>query len=114
MMKKRPVKAATRHAKLRKEGITALGGYDAVLASQGGGCAICGRPPKPGGKRLNIDHAHGGTMEVRGILCSHHNRGLAWFQDCPQYLETAAIYLKHGNLAACAYRDSQRGVTPCR
>lgn len=113
MMKKRPIRAATRHAKLRKEGIAALGGYDHVLAQQGGGCAICGRPPKPGGRRLNIDHDHI-TGAVRGLLDAACNRMLGWALDNPSALDAGAIYLRYGNLAACAYRDSQRGVTPCR
>ena len=107
--RKRPVKAATRHAKLRKEGIAALGGYDVVLAQQGGGCAICGRPPKPGGLRLNIDHDHV-TGNVRGLLCAPCNRMLGWARDRRAVLSCGATYLQYGNLAACAYRDAW--VTP--
>ena len=110
-MKKRPVKAATRHAKFKKEGIAALGGYDHILAQQGGGCAICGRPPKPGGRRLNIDHAHV-TGTVRGLLCAACNRMLGWAKDIPAVLDAGSVYLRYGNLAACVMRDSVR-VTPC-
>jgi hypothetical protein len=40
--------------------------YDLILAEQGGVCAVCKRPPKPG-KRLAIDHSHK-TGHVRGLL----------------------------------------------
>ena len=103
-MTRKRIKAATRHARAKRQGIASMGGYDAVLKRQGGGCAICGRPPKVGGRKLNIDHHHG-TGEVRGLLCAQCNRGLAWFRDCPDYLNTAAIYLRWGHLAACTYRE---------
>lgn len=50
--------------------------YVTMLAAQGGGCAICRRPPKT--RRLHIDHDHA-TMEIRGLLCHRCNRNLpAW------------------------------------
>ena len=48
--------------------------YDRILEFQGGVCAICGRPPKPG-KRLAVDHDHR-TSFVRGLLCFFCNRRL--------------------------------------
>ncbi len=44
--------------------------YDTILAFQGGKCAICRRPPKPG-KSLAVDHHHetGQVGKVRGLLC---------------------------------------------
>lgn len=101
--RKRPVKAATRHARAKRQGLAALGGYDAALASQGGSCAICGRPPKPGGRRLNVDHDHV-TGRVRGLLCASCNRGLAWFRDCADHLSTAAVYIRWSSEIACKYR----------
>jgi hypothetical protein len=103
--RRRPVKAATRHARAKKIGLMLLGGYQAQLAKQGGGCAICGKPPKPGGRRLNIDHAHA-TGEVRGLLCARCNRGLGWFADSPHLLFAAAAYLRYGWAAAAAYREA--------
>lgn len=63
--------------------------YDALLKWQGGGCAICGRPPK--NRRLDMDHDHR-TMQVRGLLCVRCNRALpswlteAWLRAALQYL----------------------------
>ena len=44
----------------------------AILARQGGVCAICLRQPP---KRLCIDHCHA-TAKVRGLLCRTCNVGL--------------------------------------
>lgn len=54
------------------------GDYDALLAAQGGRCAICRARPKS--KRLAVDHDHK-TGAVRGLLCSRCNHdlmGSAW------------------------------------
>jgi Recombination endonuclease VII len=32
--------------------------YNRLFKRQGGVCAVCGRPPKPGGAPLNVDHKH--------------------------------------------------------
>ncbi len=48
--------------------------YTRMLDAQGGVCAVCGRPPKPG-KNFNTDHDHK-TGEVRGLLCYYCNRRL--------------------------------------
>ena len=104
--RKRPVRAATRHARAKRQGIAALGGYDAQFEAQRGRCAICGQPPKV--RKLNIDHDHV-TGAVRGLLCAKCNRGLAWFRDTPRFLEGAAIYLKWGWGAAVTFRDAARG-----
>jgi len=58
-----------------------------ILESQGNACAIC-RTTTPGGERSwHIDHDHAccSTIRtcgkcVRGILCSHCNTRLAWFE----------------------------------
>jgi hypothetical protein len=74
--------------------------FDALLAGQGGVCAICRKPEKDfdntgTGKvrNLNVDHDHV-TNAVRGILCSSCNRGLGLFSDDPDLLITAAAYLE--------------------
>jgi hypothetical protein len=48
--------------------------YQEMFLSQGGVCAVCNRPPKPG-KNMNVDHDHK-TGEVRGLLCYYCNRRL--------------------------------------
>lgn len=49
--------------------------YDAILAAQGGHCAVCDRVCEDNGMRLAVDHDHA-TGRVRGILCGEHNRML--------------------------------------
>jgi hypothetical protein len=77
--------------------------YDALLAIQGGVCALCGNPPKEGGRRLNIDHDHRGMLELRGLLCFRCNRALpdyvdaAWLRRAAEYLENPpALHLERG------------------
>src|SRR6267142_1795993 len=69
---------AARLEKIRKELI------------QENSCAICGvsfsRTP-------HVDHCHV-TGKIRGLLCSKCNRGLGFFQDSVQTLESAVRYLK--------------------
>lgn len=91
-MRRKRVTARTKHERAKRQGIAALGGYDAVLRDQGGVCAICRKPPKVGGRRLHIDHDHK-TGKVRGLLCARCNRGLAWFCDDPHRLTVASWYL---------------------
>jgi len=68
--------------------------YDERLASQGGGCAICGA--KPGRRSLPVDHDHE-TGLVRGILCTDCNTALGSFDDDPALLLRAIEYLMEGN-----------------
>jgi hypothetical protein len=51
----------------RRFGLT-LDQYDEMLQSQGGGCALCNRLPRPG-KALHVDHDHE-TGRVRGCSAS--------------------------------------------
>lgn len=73
--------------------------YEAMLAAQGRVCAICGRAETRmgnGGQRirdLSVDHCHV-TGKVRGLLCAGCNKGLGHFADRPEWLETAAAYLR--------------------
>jgi hypothetical protein len=83
-----------RDRKLRRNyGITAAE-YDALLAEQGGGCAICGRTENPGRFRqsLPVDHDHE-TGAIRGILCIDCNRGIGMFRDDLRLLRRAVEYL---------------------
>lgn len=66
--------------------------YEAMLTAQGGGCAICHRPPKT--RRLHIDHDHK-TLTVRGLLCHRCNRNLPnWVTR--EWLRDAYLYLVKG------------------
>ncbi len=70
----------------RKYGLT-LDAFDALLASQGGGCAICGKPEVD-----NVDHDHE-TGDVRGILCWNCNVGIGQFEDDEDRLASAMAYV---------------------
>lgn len=86
-------KEVVRDGRLRSQfGITAAQ-YDAMLAAQGGGCAICGKGSGDGrGHRLHVDHCHR-SGKVRGILCASCNLGLGKFGDDARMLKRAAEYL---------------------
>ena len=65
--------------------------YEQMLLEQNGSCYICNK--KPEGKRaLDIDHDHN-TCEVRGLLCSNHNRAIGLFDDNINLLARAIEYL---------------------
>ena len=68
------------------------GQYAELLARQGGVCAICGNPPKQGGRRLNVDHDHR-TGQVRGLLCFVCNHHILGKYATPAKLRAAADYL---------------------
>ena len=76
----------TYHLK-RRYGITALEA-DAMLAEQGGLCAICKVAPA-----AHVDHDHE-TGAVRALLCFNCNGGLGQFKDNPQALHAAAYYVQ--------------------
>lgn len=85
------VPAKNRRHHLKHKFNMTLEQYDALLAQQGGTCAIClGRP---GGKRLAIDHNHE-TDVIRGLLCANCNQGLGHFMDNPTFLNRAKQYLE--------------------
>ena len=83
---------ANRNSRFKREyGIT-HDEYDAMLAKQYGGCAVCGKPEA--GKRLAVDHDHR-TGKVRGLLCENCNRALGMAQDSPTILRALADYLEY-------------------
>ena len=72
--------------------------YDLMLKSQGGVCAVCGKPETlkhQSGKILSlaVDHCHK-TMRIRGILCHKCNSFLGYSGDDPELLEKAIAYLR--------------------
>lgn len=80
-----------------KYGIT-LDGYDAMLAAQGGGCAICGREPTES-RRLAVDHDHAccpGDRScgncVRGLLCTTCNVWLGFYEN-KKWIDRARQYI---------------------
>ncbi|WP_433662448.1 endonuclease VII domain-containing protein [Nocardia sp. CA-128927] len=72
--------------------------YQQLLAEQDGVCAICDTPASE--KPLVVDHQHGGTGQVRGLLCHGCNTGLGLLKDDPVTLLRAAGYLGPRSVAA--------------
>ena len=69
--------------------------WDSMFERQGRVCAIC-RTSDPGsgaGGEWNTDHDHK-TGRVRGILCWVCNVGIGKFEDDPERLRRAALYLE--------------------
>lgn len=84
-----PLASRSNHLR-RNYGIT-VGQYESMLASQGGGCAICGKPPT--GNALAVDHCHV-SGRVRALLCSACNRSLGYYE---YVREDAEMYMaKYG------------------
>lgn len=68
--------------------------YEAMMAGQGGRCAICGTTEWKGKTdRPHTDHDHV-TGIFRGILCDSCNLGIGKFGDDPVRLRAAADYLE--------------------
>lgn len=84
-------KQAVRAYTLRKKFGVSVEQYDAMLAQQNGGCAICGRQCSSG-RMLAVDHDHL-TNRVRGLLCGQCNNGLGRFRDDVELLRKAIVYL---------------------
>ncbi len=70
------------------------GGYEALLASQGGSCAIHLCTARGLSRALAVDHNHE-TGEVRGLLCVTHNQALGWARDNPDVFDSLAEYLRN-------------------
>ena len=75
----------------KKYGITPEQFKD-MYDNQDGKCKICGGQLANGTRNCCVDHCHI-TGEVRGLLCSHCNRGLGLFRDNSSFLIRAADYL---------------------
>ena len=82
----------------RKYGLT-LEAFDALLASQGGGCAICGRPDAD-----NVDHDHK-TGRVRGILCFNCNVAIGHVAEDEDRLAAATAYLARDDELTAVARE---------
>jgi len=77
---------------LRKYGLT-MADFDALLAQQGGVCAICKGAHVGVGARFHVDHHHE-SNRVRGLLCGRCNTAIGLLQDNPELAESAAAYLR--------------------
>lgn len=93
-----------RRTVLARYGVT-VEEFEAKLAAQGGGCALCGAAPKDGlradGTRrpaLHQDHDHV-TGRNRDLLCNKCNQGLGLFNDNPALLRAAAEYIERHRAA---------------
>jgi|RhiMetdeSRZDD1v2_1073273.scaffolds.fasta_scaffold435934_2 hypothetical protein len=80
----------SRNSRLRSNYGLSIEGYNALLAQQGGACAICRKQPE---QRLCVDHCHV-TQKVRRLLCRRCNLGIGYFGDDPRLLRRAAAYLE--------------------
>lgn len=69
--------------------------FYAMLARQGGLCAICKCPFKKRDSqgRGCVDHCHA-TGNVRELLCVRCNTGIGYFDESPEVLRTAADYIE--------------------
>lgn len=81
---------ATQKCRLRKMGAT-VAQYEEFRKVQNGLCAICGL--EQANQILSADHCHE-TTRVRGLLCRKCNTGLGMFQDSPELVNRAAMYLE--------------------
>jgi hypothetical protein len=83
-------RAAYRRANWKKYGVDLTeAAYAAMVAGQGGRCAICRRKPD---EALCVDHDHA-TRRVRGLLCKTCNSALGLLGDGPDLLRAALEYL---------------------
>lgn len=85
--------AARRDYDLKRRYGLPEGGFEAMLETQGGVCAICGKKPRT--RSLAVDHDHR-TGRIRGLLCSGLrgcNKALGVFEKDPDTALRAALYL---------------------
>ena len=65
--------------------------YRRMFEAQGGRCKLCGKESRK--RMLDVDHNHE-TGKVRELLCHRCNVGLGHFDDDPNLLLMAAVYLE--------------------
>jgi hypothetical protein len=66
--------------------------FQTILDNQAGLCAICEQPLT----KIDIDHCHT-SGRVRGLLCHPCNLGLGMFQDSPELLAKAIVYIERAD-----------------
>ena len=79
-----------RNHQLKRYGMT-IEEYEALLAQQGGTCAVCDSDNN--GRTMHVDHCHA-NGHVRGLLCSPCNTALGLSADDPERLRSLANYLE--------------------
>jgi Recombination endonuclease VII len=87
----------------RRYGITAEH-FDAMLAEQGGLCAICREAPA-----RHVDHDHK-SNRVRGLLCFNCNGALGQFRDREDLMLRAVLYLGRNDGDSLDYPDLHVGL----
>ena len=81
-------------AQMRRNYGIGLAEYNKLYEEQGGVCKICHLPQSDArNKRLCVDHNHE-DGHVRGLLCSHCNRGIGLLKDDYRLAQAAAEYLR--------------------
>ena len=78
--------------RLKRKGMS-LGEYNAMLAGQGGRCAICGSSKTGTSMDWHIDYDHR-TSRVRGLLCHFCNVALGLVRDDVSILRKMIAYLE--------------------
>ena len=82
----------------RKYGLT-LEAFDALLASQGGGCAICGRPTPTTSTTTTT------PVACAGILCFNCNVAIGQLDDDEERALSAAAYLARDDELTAVVRE---------
>jgi hypothetical protein len=73
--------------------------FDVMLAAQEGKCRVCGTDKPMGqGQVFQVDHDHV-DGHTRGLLCTKCNCGIGMFDDNPDLLIAAAMYIEANRLA---------------
>lgn len=80
---------------IKNYGIT-LEDKNKMFSDQENCCAICGSETSKSKRAFCVDHCHT-TGLIRGILCNSCNRGLGFFEDSIDSLESAIKYLNKHN-----------------
>jgi len=88
------------YALAHKWGLT-MDQWEALLESQGGGCAVCGVSGCASGRAFAVDHDHQCCLGarscgkcVRGLLCADCNRAIGLLKDDPVRIRSAAEYVE--------------------
>lgn len=94
------IKINTRNCNMKRFGVKNNDGkpfseldYDRAYQIQCGRCLICGKHQSELKRPLHSDHDHK-TRLFRGLLCDSHNKGLGFFSDSIEELQSAIDYLK--------------------